>query len=120
MESYARYALVVSGTIWGGLVSFLRDVVIPTPAAWVPALLTILMFLQNLAIQSDLNRLGGYIAKIEAEFGLPDGLGWETSLRKKEYRFAHNDWRLAFWIVLILVNILGAFAFPEFHARRTP
>jgi hypothetical protein len=80
---------------------------------WLPLLLTGLLALRVFVNCRSIKTMGDHIARIEQAFGLQKELAWEWSQQPRKMRNL-DGWELMFWIVVNLLNLVGAI-FLSFH-----
>lgn len=93
---------------------------------WLPAFMSAFFLLQFCVYFSNVYRISGYLKAIEAEFDLPEGVGWETHqanycdhppLLKRLAGQRALDWlnssltwmTIGYWVLLIIFNVLAPF-----------
>jgi len=113
-RTLARYALVITGGIYGWFAARLLDPDVGALDAtfkvftWTPAVVTLLFGVRCLALGYGIRRIAPYIQRIESEFRLPDGLGWETHLRDTRKRIMFWSATL-YWVILFAVTVVAPF-----------
>jgi hypothetical protein len=80
---------------------------------WIPLVISLLSAFYTFSLRRDMKKIGDYIIKIEIEFLNNTDLGWEKNLRKNKIGWISSSdiWENVFWIVLFLVNTIGALIF---------
>lgn len=101
-----KWALVTSGVFWAWLAAFPdRGSFIPA-AAWVPVVLTFLLFLRWRAIERKFETYRTYLLRLETAFEL-EGFGWEHHIQSAgKHEFRYYGW--GFWCLLFAGNVFLA------------
>lgn len=101
-RSLERFALIALGTIWSWVLASAkpgRELVL-----WLPALLIAFLGFRASELIKHIEFIGSYLAKVEATFSLPHGLGFEQNFLPR----VHDKRRTTylFWSVLMFVAIV--------------
>ncbi|MEZ4699901.1 MAG: hypothetical protein R2834_06195 [Rhodothermales bacterium] len=97
------HILFITGAMWAWLLS--QENAVITIAYWIPLVITVLLWFNNLMTIRTIRRVSGYLKKVTDTVQLPGELGWEAYL--KQHPLGHmSTWTTLFWVALIVVNAL--------------
>jgi hypothetical protein len=97
-----RQSVIAAGVIWTWCLANAK-----TPGytilIWTPLAITTLSALRSLGLLLQMQHLGRYVRRLEQDFPLPKGLGWESSALNDQFRrFAG----IVFWVILIAMTVV--------------
>ena len=83
IENDIRYAIVLSGAAWAWILTHkITNTALGFSFSLIPLLVTILIIYKWRIQDRAITKISDYIVNVETYFKLPDGYGWETSIRK--------------------------------------
>jgi len=110
-RSLERYLLLLTGGVWAWLATH-TQAPLPRLVWWVPAILTFLVIIREVALYLEIRRLSGYIARKEIVVVGENG-GWETHVAGSTWTL-HARYRVPiaaglFWMLLLTTTCLAPF-----------
>ena len=103
-NSLPKYTALATAAIWTWLYSNNVDSVVRI-VTWIPACLTVLLGVLDVAMHRDIIRAGEYIRRVEKHLNLPEGLGWEGYIRGQSWTRIP---KVLFWLALLAANCVAA------------
>ena len=85
IENDIRYAIVFSGAVWAWILSRnFSPAMFKYVVSIIPTLVTG-VFVYKWALQHRaITQIAGYILKVESQFGLGEGFGWEANVKEEK------------------------------------
>ena len=101
-----RNALISTGAIWAWLATNeWNDIFVYVK--WGPVAIVLLFGMKRVSLSLAINELRDYVHRVEAQFELPDSVGWQHNLKARR-SYALRKWSIAFWSTLLVGNVVLA------------
>lgn len=117
-EKLETQGLFASGAIWAFVLSrpFTPTLEYVT---WLPFVLTLVLFVKSLLFTEALKESFAYIEKLEALCEVPANMGWARTFRLYGKKLKRR-WRKAFWVGLVIGNLIAAVVIAVRHLLVSP
>lgn len=98
-----KLALILSGALWGWLLSHVTESAYFGVSIWIPAVITFLLALRAISLDRKFDTFHQYVQELEQEFAAP-GLGWEGFIGNEKRSWFFLSQR-TYWISLMAGNL---------------
>lgn len=125
-ESDQRNALLLTGAFWAWMATNTEKLYGPfnNVAALLPTIIMCFFYYRWKMLTNAIDQIADYMKRVEEFFAVPEGLGWETWVKKERHDKGvteHMEFTTRiFWRALIVVNILiaGLFLYYQGNAPK--